>query len=433
MEAKVGASGMQREQLTSQESKQMTIGPAITTITFFRGDAAAASKALRARLAAVASANPWVCGTLEKSKPGLCLAFSQELSPESVDALFNPSVRGGKTPKKTLDDSLDAEMDFFSLCKAVGGTAAEVLKGSSCINNREPLMALTIAPSKKNTFAVIFSLSHVIADGFTYYKLLSMLSAKGDVTALRPVRKHDIVAQAERATGPKEFKWLNSGAVICKVLANMACGSKPVVESHYIDPARMLECKSAADTAGAGVQYVSSNDVLVSKFGIATQADAMLMPLNFRGRLPDFTSEDAGNYEGALYFGPKDCADPALVRKTLTSGPPHFARSEGGPLPGCCAAMCSMKMSMCVSWCFPFFQELEVDGCEHLLHLPHCDVSMVPFDISVIYRPRRGELAILCFVRGLDKEGIVKNLPVGDTVTVLNRAPAVAAAAAMER
>merc|ERR1711933_589137 len=62
----------------------------------------------------------------------------------------------------------------------------------------------------------------------------------------------------------------------------------------------------------------------------------------------DFTPTDAGNYEGALYFGPEDFAEPNLIRKTLQSGPPVFARSVGGPLPGCCRTcrkLCLMAAS----------------------------------------------------------------------------------------
>ena len=67
----------------------------------------------------------------------------------------------------------------------------------------------------------------------------------------------------------------------------------------------------------AGVDYVSANDILCSTFASATNARSLLMPINFRERLPAFTGEDAGNYEGALCFGPDDFATPSLIRKTL--------------------------------------------------------------------------------------------------------------------
>ena len=54
---------------------------------------------------------------------------------------------------------------------------------------------------------------------------------------------------------------------------------------------------------------------------------------------------------------------------------------------------------MITNWTFSHFSELKIDGAEHLLHVPHCDCSMVPFEWCVVYRPRAGELAVAMFTR----------------------------------
>lgn len=71
----------------------------------------------------------------------------------------------------------------------------------------------------------------------------------------------------------------------------------------------------------------------------------MLMPIKWRAQLPQYTASDAGNYEGALVFGPSDYAEAASVRRTLQSGPPTFevcvcARSTKDRLPSGCGAAC---------------------------------------------------------------------------------------------
>ena len=68
------------------------------------------------------------------------------------------------------------------------------------------------------------------------------------------------------------------------------------------------------------------------------------------------------------------------------------------------------------NWAFPNFQELKIEGCEQMLHLPHSDVKMVPFDICVVFRPRAGELAATFFVRSIDEEGLKTEMPVGDAI-----------------
>jgi hypothetical protein len=76
---------------------------------------------------------------------------------------------------------------FFS---ESSGSACEILLGKDCIDNEEPLVALSILPDsiRKDTFAVVFSVSHTIIDGCTYYSLLSMISADGKPPVMKFAR-----------------------------------------------------------------------------------------------------------------------------------------------------------------------------------------------------------------------------------------------------
>ena len=131
---------------------------------------------------------------------------------------------------------------------------------------------------------------------------------------------------------------------------------------------------------------MSTNDVLASRFFNAAGSRAGLMPINFRGKHATYVDEDAGNYEGSLTFDAHDFADPSLIRKTLQTGNPGYLRLGAGegaapkPLPGCCASM-SMRLGMHTSWVFPHFDELRIEGCQHLLHQPHTDVTMVRLNL----------------------------------------------------
>ena len=309
-------------------------------------------------------------------------------------------------------------MDLIQLCEAVGGTVAEVLKGSAC-GEDEPLTALTIVPDSArpaDTFAIIFSVSHVIIDGFTYYQLLSMLSAGGTMNSLSMTRKHEISTQSAAAIGLAEIGFSYSKALICNVVCSMMFGSKSFIEAFYVDDERV---KAAKANPAPGVDFVSTNDVITSAFANVTDARVLMMPLNFRNRLAGFTDTDAGNYEGALVFGPDDYAEPAQIRRTLLTGPPQFVRGAGDhtrPLPGCCESM-RCKISMVTNWCFPCFSEIMIPGCEQMLHTPYCDANMVPFDVAVVYRPKRGKLAVACFVRSASREELKAGCPIGASVS----------------
>lgn len=42
--------------------------------------------------------------------------------------------------------------------------------------------------------------------------------------------------------------------------------------------------------------------------------------------------------------------------------------------------------------------------CHQMLHMPHCDVKMVPFNVAVVYRMNRNQLGFAVFVRGFSSE-----------------------------
>ena len=116
-------------------------------------------------------------------------------------------------------------------------------------------------------------------------------------------------------------------------------------------------------------------------------------------------------------------AHPALVRKTLKSGPPTFLRGGGGeaatpsPLPSGCGAMCC-KLGMITNWSFAHFSEMSISGCTHLLHVPHVDCSMVPFEWCVVYRPRAGQLACAMLTRACGSDHLQDALPLAQAVRV---------------
>ena len=205
------------------------------------------------------------------------------------------------------------------------------------------------------------------------------------------------------------------GFLLCNVLGGLICGSKPYIDTFYVDSDRVAALKQNPE----GAEYVSTNDVLTGSFGNAVGTDFLLMPLNYREKLPEFTSLDAGNYEGALVFGKGDFSNASSIRRTLNSGPPSFKRGAGRdkvePLPGCCGACCG-KMGMLTSWVFPFFSEVKLEGCEQMLHMPLCDVNMVPFECGVVYRPRAGSLAVVYFVRTINDAGLKGSMPMGGKV-----------------
>jgi hypothetical protein len=121
------------------------------------------------------------------------------------------------------------------------------------------------------------------------------------------------------------------------------------------------------------------------------------MALNLRGRLlTGFSGENcAGNYEGAIFFGPRGFQSPTKIRTKIYRGAP-FSRS-GDPLqiPGPCEAATCISAQI-TSWAFPSFSgALLIPECECLLHMPIPMFDRTPFELAIVFKPSEGNLAVL--------------------------------------
>jgi hypothetical protein len=403
---------MKSDKLTDHERDQMTVGGSITTLTWMKGKREEAEKLVRLRVETICEKNPWLCGRLVKKGKDLYCDYPESPTPEQVGRVMNATHRLGKKCKEPKN--LSSTMDYYSACDTLSGTAMEIRKGSDCIDKDEDLFSVCLVQDaqKEDVFAVVVSMSHVIGDGHTYYHILAMMSSNCEAKSMKFKRREGMETAVHTAMGKEEHEFMHSGSLICNVICSMLCGKKPLIEAYSVDDVRIQKIMDANTVDGEA--KMTRNDVLTSAWGVATGARVLLMPLNWRGKNRlGYDNDEAGNYEGALAFGPEDYASPKLVRKSLMSGPPHYKRSVGKPLPkGLGAMRCSL--SMCVSWVFDHFSELSIEGCEQIVHMPHSDVNMIPFELAVTFKSTADKISVVFFTRQLKPKDIEEVLPVGD-------------------
>lgn len=264
-----------------------------------------------------------------------------------------------------------------------------------------PYTRVTVAKKDAASWALVFSISHVVADGYTYYKALGMLSAKEEITSLKPERRQSFVPELKAAVGPKEYATVMGAApLMLNFLGTMMFGGKPRVRTFYVDSDKVKEAK----TKSSGTDFVSTNDVLTAFWGRLTGARLVEMAVNFRGRFPELAADAAGNYEGCILFSTDDCHDPASIRKALQRGDGKFQSTldPPRPLPGFCE-MRKCRYRLITNWA-SFFTELDFDGCTQSLHIPYMVPSSIPTDIFVIFRPTRDTLGVFIITRKLSDE-----------------------------
>lgn len=372
-----------------ETSSLMLMVPAISTITYFSG--VPPVEYLKDRTGMILAANPWLQGKLRKTGNGIDLVYDDDTRvDQSYHMVEDASIHDGLK----YDALVDNIKKYF------------VKDGNGCLNNNNPLFKITIAVTSKDKFAIIFSLSHMIGDGHTFYELYGMLSSKETVRPLIVDRDDSYEEWLRTSTHCEDtINYLFSPAQVFNQICTMFFAPRPEMSVSLIDLDWVAREKEAHKHEEGISHYVSTNDVLTSWIFRLTRCDAGLMNINFRGRHARSTSSHAGNYESILGYQPADYAIPGLIRKSLS----NYRRAVSGPWPGPVASMRS-RVSLLSSW-VTFYRDLvlgegegerEASHCRQLLHMPCSEAHNPPFaDFFVLFRPNGHSLALLSSSRSL--------------------------------
>eukprot|EP00756_Hemistasia_phaeocysticola_P061591 Hpha_TRINITY_DN5050_c0_g1::TRINITY_DN5050_c0_g1_i1::g.94028::m.94028 len=377
--------------------------PGICTVTFCKGSAQAALKALRPRVLECLKANPWIGGRLDGKRRLVYPSDTQGL----LDEILIPRViQNAAVTKRT---------PYAELMKATGGNKELAVQGGAALQNsggRVTKLVLVENATGSGEFAVVFSMSHVVADGHDYYKILNMITGTAEPTALDPRRVHEYEDREWEWTGKKDFGWLSGGGLIKGMLGGLLFGPKSEWRCHYVDEDKVATAKRGA----VGVPFVSTNDVVTSHFCKAAQARVAMMVINMRDKigLEGLTDNTAGCYEGCLLLDAPNYSTPSSIRACLRGGVPFTRRHpESVPLPGVCGGSC--PMALITSWAsFPW--EMRIEGVTQLLHLPCMDMPDM-MDVAVVFRPQPSRLGMLYLAKRSKGRLLWEGSILGDAVS----------------
>lgn len=404
-------------QLLADEAGGLLYETGIATITFYKGDFAAASSAVRAQFGAVVEANPWLCGRLVSGKDaagkaGVRLRHPTVCSEEQVSAMFASRPLAGGVAGASLPAM---ERGYEAICTEMYKPASQMIveSGLALKDKDKPVCLLTLAESKPGEFCVVFSLSHAVGDGRTYYEVLKMLAPGAAARALPTARVHAFGEAMRDKCNRKALAWVESPAAMCHYMPLMlGCGKKARCYAFELDAAKLAEAKAAGAREG-DVAYVTTNDVLTSGFFNACGTRIGMMGLDCRGRLDGVGADLAGNYATALVLDDSAFGTPASLRSMYASSPyPTTTR----PLPGCCCAG-KVSFGMVSNWSSFAGDLVPLDGCEMVIHLPVKNPASIMWDEMVPFTSGAGKKGVICWTVGTDEAGLRKALPVGACVS----------------
>mmetsp|Transcript_15908 Transcript_15908/g.30087 ORF Transcript_15908/g.30087 Transcript_15908/m.30087 type:complete len:454 (-) Transcript_15908:108-1469(-) len=366
----------------------------ISTLTWFQGEYKNASRILKDRVSKILAKNPWLAGRLTMRGGGrLRIEYSSQQGPQLDDYYFE----------------LDASESPFSRDTPVlvlGSASRNILVANG---PDQPLFRVTLCPCKKNPtacFAVVVSLSHVVGDGATFYKLHNMLCSNDDaiIKTLVASRIPTAAAQKADALGRAEFEFGRSFGFILNLVIGLirtrAIGPAPHSQMVLLDDDKIRKAKEEeAVNRDAEVAWVSTNDIVTSWFLQQTGCDMGMMAVNFRNRLDGHSDEHAGNYEGALFYKREDSETPGLIRQSLL----QMRRVVSvGDLPHFWQALTS-SYSLVTNWS-SFAKPNVIDGCAEEVHIPLYDVpSATPHTLAVCIIFRSGPQGIALYYGGQER------------------------------
>lgn len=396
--------------LLKEESSTIIKGEnGITTITFYKGDQTHASIALRARLKEIINGNPWLAGRLVKNKKhkNLQLAYPSGPIPDDIiERTFfdNPS-----------DIKIGSEIKYEELFNI--SKPAIVNKGVKLINKSDPVTKLTIVPdqhSQGKGFALIFSISHVVADGYTYYKIFNQLFTDKPVEQLEAKRNQEAADRVTEVVGKKSFKFFHSAPFILNLVKGAIFGKKTKCYGFYVEPEKINIAKNQAKENSSSVDYVSTNDILTSSFAKVINSRICIMAVNLRSWIKDIGSDDTGNYAGGLLFDDHTSYHPANIRKAFQAGLPVTANVK--PLPKFWEAL-RCKLGLISSWA-DFQESHDLEKCEQLFHIPLYEAKKAfPLDSAVVFKAKPEQLAVIYFSKTVERNKFLSNCEIDDTIS----------------
>lgn len=392
---KKALSNMSSAALLPEESNSLTlILPATSTMTIYDGEVN--ESYLQQRVDLIIKQNMWLKGRLFKnSKSGLTLEYPATNFDSKTDRpYFLVMEDSGITDDINYEEMIGRIKCFL------------VRDGNECIKNiSEPLFRVTLIKITSLKFALVVSLSHVIGDGHTFYRLYSMLDPQVPIESLIPSRVHSFKADVEKKlTGMSEsLQWLLSAGTILNMITTIFFSTKPAlirlqkIDYQWINSQKLLaKDVSVPKHSNIDLPYISTNDVLTSWILTRTQSkyDLGLMAINLRNRVELVTNQHAGNYEGVLAYQVPDFQNPSLIRKSLLNY--RWTVSESLP-----SFLQSLRTKFCMvsNWA-SFFHQVELPGCKHVIHLPtYVDNKLVAFDVYILFKLNKDQIACLSYAR----------------------------------
>ncbi|KAJ3027761.1 UNVERIFIED_CONTAM: hypothetical protein HDU68_003156 [Siphonaria sp. JEL0065] len=294
---------------------------AICYATFFSGTPPISF--LRQRVEQIVTLNPVLGGRLKRTLRGICV-----------------KVPSDSTTVNMQDHFLVQDTTVSNQTSPLGVALPHFIPyNRAAVKGKSPLFVVAVLINKPmNQFCVVISVSHLIADGATFYNLLKMLDIKIQPWALTfnlDADDHNNLAEdAEKVIPNMNIMMLGilphfhhpvrfgASLITTRVLAfpSFCLHAGQWRWKRYDLSKSWIESQKAVAMAAkpSPNAFVSTNDCLVSWFLKTSNVEFAAMYLNLRDKVPQITSDHAGNYMRPVTFQRGEFETPWLIREAIS-------------------------------------------------------------------------------------------------------------------
>ena len=415
--------------LDSEKSSGLYV-PTASMVTFYKGKAPV--QYFRRTLLEIIRLNPWLAGRLKTSEQhGIYLTCPSTVG---VDLDLDRHLQ-------VLESfALGLELDYESICTRLA--PMDIPLGRECINKDVVLfkvILLQIGDQSEDLFAFGLSMSHVIGDGYTLYKIYSMFDMRTEPTMMIADRDFTFPGRLRSTIGSEAAGLTASVMSIIALLSTALLYGLPRMLMMRVDDGNVLEVKSRYNQAAKNSNninsssnsipdFISTNDIITSYFLQAATSYRLTVPImaaNMRGRIEGACEDMAGNYEAAIpYPSAADYSSPESIRKSLLNGFRAVSGDAASPwmLLRRGATIVTNWSSFYTHITIPrevflngqgggageshsrdFDDSVKITSCEHIAHLPlgNARNASVFNDMLVIFKPDKDSTALIVCTRNL--------------------------------
>lgn len=165
---------------------------------------------------------------------------------------------------------------------------------------------------------ILFSMSHIAGDGYTFFTLLNGFFDQTKMVSLNFKRHLNAKDAIERFVGKKNLGFLYSTTLLIKGAYNLVFGKKVKCVARFLDEEYIeLEKKAYKENDGSLFPYLSTHDIVTSKFCHITDSRIAMMLMNLRNNIEGIGDIDAGNYQAAIFLDKNIYQTPESVKQYI--------------------------------------------------------------------------------------------------------------------